>query len=1178
MGRLKTGLIGVILAGALPVTAMAQGPVTVISTPTSSDKPAEVGGIPTVDFIVLGSLGPGAPLRFGNVIPNSEQVQLNGVTLQQNVDYLMDYGVGVVYLKVSQSAGQSLTVTYRYKPGAQAAPGTQVTGLTGNSYVIAPGSLSLLTGFGVVERSANGSIATNNLLGMSDTFKLGQGITMSGIYMMGVRQQELDVPGLTMGPPQANQPYPLRGGESQMVVQDIKSSSFFGGTADVHYQSISRDFGAFNSLNGYNAATAARLNNERGLTRFGYDIDEARLGGFALSSSYNDVKDDQSGIYWRSLGVQNGGFNANWASQHVDSQFVRFRDLGEANRDQLGREVGMSRSASSVSWAKEFGKVSYNGTQITDDVTHTEIKREEWALNTSRVRFDLGDQSVDGGFTRFGSLMAPEQTLFGREAGIKRQWVGLQATLLGSNLPFSFNQTTLTSPVGEFTAQDASIGSKTWSLQHVDRNSGTGFVSMGAMSDAEADSNVRSIANMYGYNIKPSPNDRAEFLGNTGIDRQYNGFSTVALKGWNLSGSELDLYGLKDKGKVDAFTATSKNVILNYRKEDLGQRFGEINNMMDFERMRLGSLPGLDRQDIGVTVLEGTKKLDASNMTAETLTGSVARSMATYDDPNKLHLQVGTRSVSSGFEDGLSLVDPEAQLLQTLRGFNEEDIKAKWVIRPGTTLDMFDEMQNNPQTRQTWTTNNTILDSMPDKTTAFNFTDLEQHNNDPMSTVFSSIIDKMSVTKDMGKYGIIKLLEESDTFDGYHPSVWDQHRDFVAYQENISKNTVFKTEQTYTTYGDGSKEDIDSNTVSQQLNKRTGVSVTDTEVKRSGENEESHHNYGFWYDLGNGVKLSYGYAQPLTVDGKGDLTAQQFTLGKDPPPNQPQAGPQAGQVGNLMMNGGYYENQWNSTDRTQTNGKIAMTTVKPFKLGPIDDAKLNMNLDTGTDYSRTTHENKLFSGQGRYGTYLFGYEYKSQMDPTGNRAIDRTVKLQTDPSEKKLISAAVSYKGRTMPDDSTIIIRDYNLMIRPAKNVTLQNLLQTNPDIANAGALLGSVPQASRSDKWSLDYKTNPNVTVGGTFQELINDQTRSSSQTAGVTMKLFEKSGSPIMLFYGLEAADQTNLWRKTQRYSLQFDEKAGPNQTLSVFLGNISYEHSVPVGTGTSNNTIRLNYQYRF
>jgi hypothetical protein len=252
--------------------------------------------------------------------------------------------------------------------------------------------------------------------------------------------------------------------------------------------------------------------------------------------------------------------------------------------------------------------------------------------------------------------------------------------------------------------------------------------------------------------------------------------------------------------------------------------------------------------------------------------------------------------------------------------------------------------------------------------------------------------------------------------------------------------------------------------------------------------------------------------------------------------------------------------------------------VKPLKVGPFQDAKFTVNLDTGTDYSKMLHENKLFGGQGRLGTNLFGYEYKSQMDPTGNRAIDRTFKLTTDASDKKLVSLGVSYKGRTLPNNQTYIIRDYNLTFRPAKNVTIVNLLQTNPDVANPGALLGSMPQASRSNKWSMDYKSNPNMTVGATFQELINDQDRSASQTAGVTMKLFEKSGSPLQLFYGLEAADRVDLWRKTQRYSLQYDQRPGPNQTLSLFIGNLSYEHSVPVGTYSNNNTLRINYQYRF
>jgi hypothetical protein len=223
-------------------------------------------------------------------------------------------------------------------------------------------------------------------------------------------------------------------------------------------------------------------------------------------------------------------------------------------------------------------------------------------------------------------------------------------------------------------------------------------------------------------------------------------------------------------------------------------------------------------------------------------------------------------------------------------------------------------------------------------------------------------------------------------------------------------------------------------------------------------------------------------------------------------------------------------------------------------------------------------ENKLIGTSGTIGSNTIGYEYKSQMDPTGLRAIDRTVKLQTDQSDKKLFNATISYKDRTTTTDSQIIIRDYNLAARPLKNFLLTNQVQTNPDIANASAILGSIPQASSSDKWKLDYKQGPNLTVGGSFEQLLNNQTNSMSRTGGITAKLFEKSGSPLSLFVGVEQADQANLWRNTKRWSVQFDKKPASNQTLSLFVGSLSYEHSVPVGYHPENLTLRFNYQFRF
>lgn len=1167
------------VVSALPISACAQGPVASTSTPVSSDQPAAVGGLPALDVIELGNIGPGAPLRYGNVIPNSEMVQLGGIRLHLGTDYLMDYGVGVVYLMVAQSAGQELTVAYRYKQTAPIPAGGIVTSpaLSASTYTLMPGALSLLTDFGVIERGSGGTVASSNLLGVSDNFKLGDGVSLNGLYMIGYRQNEANFPGMAFDPTQFGPATGMRGGDSQLIVQDMKISSFLGGTANIYYQNISGNFMGISSLPGTDAATAARLNAERGLTRFGADVDGMKLGSFTVSDSFKDVKDCTSGIYWNQFNAQNGGFNLNYSQQQVDNHFSRFKDIAEVDRTQLSQEAGMTRQNLAVDYAQEFGKISYEGTKVTDNISDTSVKHEDWAALTPQVRLDVGDEQVDAGFSRFGGLLPAEQIAYDQEAGIRRQWLGLQSTVLGDNTPFSYTQSSISMPGGEFVAEDAAIGGPTWDLQYVNRNIGSGFTDLGAMSPAESAANVASIGKMYGPGATPGGGDQAEFMSESGIQRQFTDLTTDVLKGWNINASDLALAGMHDTGRVDSISAASSNVTVNVRHEDLGSRFDEIATMMDLETLRLGDLAGLSRTDADVSVQNGHTHMDVNAMQAETGTGNVTRETASYDDPNKLDVQVGARSVSPGFQDAESLTDPDKQLLDSLRGFGEQDMKVGYAFAPGSRFDTFDEQQYNPFTHQYWTTNNTVLDTMVNKNTEFNLTDLEQHNDDPYSTIFSSVVRKMSVVENMGGAGILKVLEESDQFGGFEQSQFNNQTDYLGYQNSLSATTTFKTEETHTVFANGQTENIESNGIAQMLDKRTGVSVSDTEVQRTGATEESHPNAGVWYDLGNNIKVSYGYMGNIMPDGQQSSSSQGFMIGKAPP-GPPQNSVQAAQVGNLMFDGGYSENQWAQSDRTQTNGNIMLASAKPFRLGAFQDVMLNVNLDSGSDYSRLTHQDKLFQAQGKYSQYLIGVEYKSQMDPFGNTAIDKTVKLQTDPSDKKFITGAASYKERTMPDDSVLIIRDYNLTMRPTKNVTVVNLLQTNPDVANPGVLLGSMPAATRSDKWTLDYKTDPNLTVGAAYQELINDEVGTACQTAGVTMKLFSKSGSPVSLFYGLEDADQTDLWRKTQRYSIEFDQKPGPNQTFTLFVGNVSYLHNVPVSQATNNNTLRVNYQYRF
>jgi len=601
--------------------------------------------------------------------------------------------------------------------------------------------------------------------------------------------------------------------------------------------------------------------------------------------------------------------------------------------------------------------------------------------------------------------------------------------------------------------------------------------------------------------------------------------------------------------------------------------------MMDLEKMRLGTLAGLNRTDLNFSTKIGNKSLAIDNLDVKTLTGTAQRTTVAYTD-TKINIQAGSRSVSSAFVDAPSLVDPAKDVLNQMKGFSEQDVKVKWQLQNNMTLDSVYQDMHNAETNQNWRTRNNVLNWSPDKSTQINITDLEQRNSDSLTQLFDSSIEKFSLNRNLGRYGNLTILREEDKYQGIDAKILSQNRDYLAYEAKVTANTSFKTEQTITQFANGTHENINSNTISTTLTKNAGVSLTDTQVDREGKNDEAHRNYGFWYDLGGGVRISYGYAQQGLPNNQGTSNSS-FTVGQTTNPNA-QVGQaqqiQQGTIGGMQVGGGYFANQWDAMNRTQTAGNLSLTTAKPFKFGMISNAKLTFNMDTGSDRANLTKENKLIGGSGNIGTNAVAYEYRSQLDPTGLRAIDRTVKVQTDPSEKKLVSANVSYKARTLTNDSQIMIRDFNLVFRPVKNFTLTNLLQTNPEVANPSAILGTIPQASRSNKWQLDYKQSPNMTIGGSWQELLNDQTHSMSRTGGLTFKMFEQTGSPLSVFIGVEQASQVNLWRTTERYSIQYDRKPASNQTMSLFFGSMSYDHTTPIGASVRNYTLRLNYQFRF
>lgn len=1181
MGRHNRRWVGFAVIGAASCVASAQSPFQLDAGVRSNPAPVEIGGTQAVDIIHLRPVGPGSPLRFGGVIAKSERVTLDNEVLTPDTDYFMDYATGVVYLKRAQRAGQTMIVSYRYNPKASPTGGSQFAGLGAMKYTLVPGGMNLLMGMGLTERGDDGSVLQNNLFGFSNGFGLGGGSKLSGIFMSSNRDQVAVQTGLNTDRGAKLGGKATDAGHSQLILQNL-TSNVLGGQASFTYQDVGKNFTSFGAVQegGTDAARVNQLKTERGLTRYAGSLAGVRFGSSLVDANYGKVGDDKGALQWRKMGLQQGTLSLDYSSQSVDSTFGRFKDIAEADRAQLEKEKGINRQ----SFAAKLSALSYGTSTIEDTASGMSVVNRQWGLDASKFKLLISDRVVDGKFNRFDSLMAPEKAQYGREAGITRRMANLSTTMFGAGLPMAYSEQSIKNDTGSFASKEGSIAGKGWSLSHSDKATDTKFVRMDALQDAEMDQHIRSVANMYGPGIATTPNDRATFLKGQGVSRAYDQVKVQPFKNWDVSVDRLRLKGQTDDAKLDTLALSGGGTTMNYRHESLGKRFFENTTLMAFETARLGAIGGLDRTDFGLSMKLGkTKTVTMSKMDATVGTDTAARQTLAYAGGN-VDLQVNQRKVGSGFASASQLVDPEKDLLNSLRGFKETDVKFHMQALPSLKFDFSSLSAINDSTHEQRATRAAAMDWTPDKNTHFTYNRLDQKNDDPLSVLFSQSTERMWLSRNLGTLGTIQVLDERLEYAGRSATAPDAHRQYLAYETKIDNNTSVKTEQTRVSFSDGTKEDTSANTVSTTISKRAGVSVTDTKVDRTGdEKDETKRNYGFWFDLGNGMRLSYGYNRNMSGLTTGTMNST-LSLGQSGNPLNPDQMGQVkpGQLGDWNVGGGYGVNQWDQTaaaaERTQTFSNVSLASAKALRVGMFQDLKFNLNMDTAADYSNWVRENRLYGIAGRVGSNQFGYEYRSQMDKSGMRAIDRSFRLQTDQNEKKKLAATVFYKVRTLPTNDQYMIRSFDIRYRPLPNIELANQIQTNPEIANTNVLLGSVPQASKSNKWRLDYKRDPNFIIGGSWEELVNDQAKTQSQVAGLNITLFQKTGSPLSIFYGMEDQIGASPRRTTTRYHIQYDRKASKNQVFSLFLGNVSYEHSIADGFNKDNWTARLDWQVKF
>lgn len=1145
--------------GALPLAATAQTPFDATQTLPQADKPT-IGGTPTIDYIRLSGDRPGVPLRFGGVVSGSERVELDGRVLTRNVDYRLDYGSGILYVATPVKPGQALTVSYRYDKSKETAAPNSFGGAGSFRFELVPSALKMVVGLGVAERVGS-QVLNSNLFGWNNSFKLGGG-NLQGLYLFGDRQLQQAQSAYEFaaaGPKQDT-------GKSHFTLQNF-STKVNGGEISASYQDISKNFAGFGAAqeSGIAAAQVQQLQKEKGLTRTSLNMTNVGVGDLKLSNSFKTVNDEGAGITWRNMGVGFGGFGFTWGSQAVDKNFKRFNDLAEGDRGQLAKEAGMSRNWYGMSYAGKGFKATLDESKVLDPNDHG-VTQRKFALDSSMLKLNASWQDVDSAFSRVGSLPDAERNRLTREIGTERSAFDLtsNALKLGGE-PIKISQSTLGNDKGEFKAEDVALGGKTWKLDYSSRGASKNFSNWGAMQDAERMEHINAIARMYqpgGFGI--GGQEIGKFYGSSGVERNLTRLALSPIKGLTSSFDLLSIESAAGSAEVQTVNMSAKGFALAFRGQSMSDKFDTLASLMDFERARLGTIVGLDKRDLSATFqLPKGGKLALSTMDAESPVGDASRQSLSLQS-GKLELTANQRNVDSGFTGIGQLVDPERDLLGSLRGFSERDVRGSWQLLPNLKLEALSFDAFNDVLDQSRNQQRVGLNFSPAKGTDVGMTSYRAKNDDLTGLLFANALDQLSISRSLGKLGSIKYFKESNVFDGTLAANPDSETERFTYETKLNAKTSYKTEQTRTNFDDGGIQNVSEHTVSTELSKRTGISVSNIEIDRKGEdNDQRKSIYGFWYDFGNGLKLMYGMNRQET-NGKGtEVTNMSLTPGS---------------IGNVSIGqSGYVETQADDVN-TRSQGNVQLQTNKPFKLGFFTDLKLNASTDTLADRNKWQKQNRDFSLTGKVGSNSFLYGYKSQIHTNGYHAIDRSFAFVTDQDPKRSIVASLQYKLRTLPWDEQIMIRNYSLTLRPFKDVELSNQMLTNPTVDRPDQLLGSVVQASRMNRWKLDFKGKGDVRFGGQWDEIM-DKARPRSRTGGVNVTLFANNPSPLKLFYGIEQADDAQGNRKNaSRYYLQFDQKPGPNQLFSVFVGNVNYDWAVTNGKKGDNWTVRLDWQFRY
>ncbi|MES1227534.1 MAG: hypothetical protein ABUL72_02625, partial [Armatimonadota bacterium] len=264
-------------------------------------------------------------------------------------------------------------------------------------------------------------------------------------------------------------------------------------------------------------------------------------------------------------------------------------------------------------------------------------------------------------------------------------------------------------------------------------------------------------------------------------------------------------------------------------------------------------------------------------------------------------------------------------------------------------------------------------------------------------------------------------------------------------------------------------------TLNAKLSSRVDLSLTNSHMRRDLDSApQTRREVGAAIDFGKGIKLNVGQTRQIEEKVAGTQT-DQFSI-------------TPGKVQDIQIDSASYTH--NSTDelREQHQGSFNFHNAKSLNWGQFKDVRFQYAAETVRDSFIWQKEDRRMGIGANVRGISLDVGYRSQVTGDGYRAIDRTLKFNSDPTGKAPIRFALLYGARTLPTNEEVAVRDYSVTWQMNKGLLLEHSITTNP-LQQGGTYLDTTPVDERRNNWSLKWTGDKSHKLDLSWKEIQRDR-----------------------------------------------------------------------------------------